>query len=146
MRKFTVLWFLGVFQLASSSGAGSAKAGVEVDQVTPICSFPKIAATSVGVTLRVRGKMTLHAHGIFLSDKRCPDVRVHLKGTAGGPNISLCDQPELVQKFGCPAGGSDAGPIVTAVGVLRSISEPDNGLLLVEQLLDFEKAHDAERL
>jgi hypothetical protein len=144
MKKLALLWFVGGLYLASSSDLASGNAGVEADQVVPVCAFPKIAASSVGEKLRVRGKMTLHAHGILLSDERCPDVRVHLKSIPDGPDISLCSVPHLVERFGCPAGG-DAGPIVTAVGVLRNISEPDNGFLLVEQLVDYEGAGGAER-
>lgn len=102
------------------------------------------AESRVGTKLSVRGKMTLHAHGILLSDEKCPDVRVHLGGASSGPSVNLCDSPELVEKFGCPAGGSDRGPIVTAIGTLERITAPENGLLLVEQLTDFESAVDAK--
>lgn len=140
MERLAILCFLGGLQLTSSTALGS----TEVDQVVQLCEFPKIAASSIGEKIRVRGKMTLHAHGVLLSDERCPGVMVHLKYIPGGPDISLCSLPELVQRFGCPAGG-DAGPMATAVGVLRNISEPENGFLLVEQLVDFESASGAGR-
>lgn len=128
--------------MGSVSVVGDESSGAETDRVIVLCEFPKIAASSVGAKLRIRGKMTFHAHGILLSDAKCPNVRVHLKGTSGGPDVSLCSSPELVQRFGCPAGG-DAGPVVTAVGVLREITGPENGFLLVEQLADIEGAIDA---
>lgn len=143
MKRVVVASLLAGLQMASVSVVGDESSGAEADRVIVLCEFPKIAASNVGAKLRIRGKMTLHAHGILLSDEKCPNVRVHLKGTPGGPDVSLCSLPELVKRFGCPAGG-DAGPVVTAVGVLREITEPENGFLLVEQLADLESAIDAK--
>jgi hypothetical protein len=117
--------------LASCSVSGSGNYSlVDPDRVIPVCSFPKIAASRVGTKIRVRGRLTLHAHGIFLSDERCPKTRVDLHIAADGPD--LCG-PELVQQFGCPPAAGE--PIVTAVGVLRR-----EGVLVFDQLVDFEKA------
>jgi hypothetical protein len=147
MKRFAVLWLLTCLQLASCSWHDDERsaAKAEFTDIVTTCEFPSIAERRVGAKLRVRGKMTLHAHGILLSDEKCPDVRVHLESTPGGPNINLCDSRELVRKFGCPAGGSDRGPIVTAVGILEAITDPENGFLLVQQLTDFESAADAKR-
>lgn len=144
MKKVTFLWLLAGLPLTSCSGLGGAHSDANSDGVIPICAFPSIATSNVGARVRVRGKMTLHAHGILLSDEECPNVRVHLKQAPGGPDISLCGSPELIEQFGCPAGG-DAGPIVTVVGELSGITEADNAFLLVEQLVEFERNADAER-
>ena len=143
MRRAFVLSLLVGLQLVSVSAVGEESAKAATDRVIALCEFSNVAARSIGAKLQVRGKMTLHAHGVLLSDDKCPNVRVHLKETSGGPDISLCNSPELVRRFGCPAGG-DAGPVVTAIGVLRETTEPENGFLLVEELVDLESTIDAD--
>jgi hypothetical protein len=141
MKKTLALILAGI-QLASCSSPGSS--AVKLNQVTSICAFPEIATRSVGERIRIRGKMTLHAHGVLLTDEQCPEMQVHLKSTNGGPDISLCSSPELVNRFGCPAGG-DSGPLATAIGTLSKVTEPKVGVLLVEELIDFENAIHAGR-
>jgi len=121
-----------------SSGGNEYTLGPE--QVVPLCSFAAIAASRVGNKVKVRGRLTLHQHGIVLSDERCPDVLLHLDAAPDGPDF--CG-PELGQQLGCPPGVGE--PIVTAVGVLSSADEPTNGVLLLKQLADIAREHEGQR-
>src|SRR5687767_14543279 len=102
MKTTVVSCLLAGTALTSCSGSDSGNdIATEPDRVFSLCSFPATAAGRVGAKIRVRGRLTLHAHGLLLSDERCPDVRVHLDIAPDAPDF--CG-PELVQQLGCPPG------------------------------------------
>jgi len=76
LKSVVIALLLAGLQMGSVSVVGDESSSDEADRVIALCEFPKVAASSVGAKLRIRGKMTFHAHGILLSDEKCPNVRV----------------------------------------------------------------------
>jgi hypothetical protein len=138
MNKVAVLCILVGPAMTACSATRNHSTTVNGEQVIPVCSLPRTGESMVGTEARVRGSLRLHAHGFFLSDERCPDVQVYLERASTAPD--LCTS-ELVEEFGCPPAAG--APIVTAHGVLKS-ANGTHGVMVYEQLVDFEKASDPE--
>ena len=93
----------------------------------------------------MRGLFTIHEHGSFLRDEKCPGYMLSLESTESGPDTSLCTPEKLVQVFGCP-GGNDNGPVVTVSGMLKPSHDPKYGRVVVDEMRDFENVRTGERL
>ena len=115
--------------------------------VQSVCDLPAIQAAREGQRVKVRGLFTMHAHGFFLRDEKCPGYTLILNHAANSPDISLCTPDRLLQVFGCP-GGNDNGPIVTVSGVLGPSKKtmPEVGIITVDEMADFENVRTGERL
>lgn len=115
------------------------------DSVIKICDLPHRGSSSDVRKARVRGRMLVGEHEIFLTDEeRCPAVTLFLEYTTNGPDIILCSNPELVAKFGCP-GGNGNGPVVTTEGILRMDPAGEIGWMKVEKMTEFQTLKEARR-
>jgi hypothetical protein len=124
--------------LAACSGRNSVLHVMSAENdVIPVCALPSVPDSMDHQKVRVRGRMLVGAHEIFLTDQRCSDVLLFLERAANGPDISLCSSAELVEQFGCP-GGNDNGPVVTAAGVLQKSRSPQVATMQVEEMTDFQ--------
>lgn len=126
---------------------GGCSAGVQpeasaIDAADSVCAIPGLPE---GKHVRIRGLYTVHAHGYFLRDERCPGYMLTLTQAPKGPDISLCTPEELARVFGCP-GGNDNGPVVTVSGVLGSARTPTVREVTVERFSDFENVRSRERV
>jgi hypothetical protein len=113
--------------------------------VQSVCALPGLHSQFDLQRIRVRGRVGMHAHGVFLEDKNCPDYRLYLAGTKQGPDLSFCTPERLAQEFGCPGAGNQNGLIVTVSGILEPSTAPKFGTLLVEEMMDFENARTGAR-
>jgi hypothetical protein len=64
MKRVVIALLLAGLQMGSVSVVGDESSSDEADRVIALCEFPKVAASR------------FHAHGILLSDEKCPNVRV----------------------------------------------------------------------
>jgi hypothetical protein len=135
---------VSVLGLCGGCSGDAPTATAALDDVQSVCSLPALHADHDGQRVKVRGLFTLHAHGVFLRDERCPGYMLALKHTENGPDTSLCTPERLVQVFGCP-GGNDNGPIVTVSGILEPSKAPKYGRVAVEEMTDFENVRTGER-
>ena len=136
---------LSMLALSSACSRSVSTTAGTIDAPQSVCALPTLHANHDGRRVRVRGLFTIHAHGSFLRDEKCPGYMLSLESTESGPDISLCTPEKLVQAFGCP-GGNDNGPVVTVSGMLKPSNDPKYGRLVVDEMRDFENVRTGERL
>jgi hypothetical protein len=97
------------------------------------CELTKSNPSSSTLRVQVRARIRLYAHSAVITDDHCPDVRILLESSEGGPNMSFCDLG-----LECPLNTEDFLVIATFIGTYEHLGTK-SGRLRLERLHDLKR-------
>ncbi len=132
MRALTLV-FATAMLCAAVSGAEQPHVSRQAPASRTVCELSKSPPSSSSDHVEVRARLWLYEHSAVITDDRCPEIRILLEGTSGGPNMAFCDL-----NFECPLNTEDFLIVATFVGIYNRLGA-HSGRLRLEEVQDLKR-------